>query len=227
MIERLKNHLQELKQTLARLTWKEKIEHLWIYYKHVLLIAGAVGFAIWFIIHVAVSSNQVTILSGTALNVYITDEGQTQIKNELTQDGQLEGDAFLDEFPYLDMYFVELGFLDEQTANYLVTRISSCNLDYILLDQSVLEVLGISYFIDMREIFPEEALARWPLIYKEDPESGERIPIGLDISQSGFVQDHMLAQKDLYMTATAGTVNREAFIRLADFFLSYESKTAN
>ena len=77
MIERLKNHLRELKQTLATLSWKEKIEHLWIYYKHVLLIAGAIGFAIWFVIHIVASSNQVTLLTGTALNVYITDEGQT------------------------------------------------------------------------------------------------------------------------------------------------------
>lgn len=224
MIERLKNHLRELKQTLATLSWKEKIEHLWIYYKHVLLIAGAIGFAIWFVIHIVASSNQVTLLTGTALNVYITDEGQTEIKQVLTQNGQLEGEAFLDEFPYLDTYFLELGFVDEQTATYLVTRISAQNLDYMLLDQAVLDVLGINYFIDMREIFPEEALARWPLVYKEDPESGESIPVGLDITQTAFAKEYLFQTGNLYMTATAGTIHQEAFAQLADYLLTWEAK---
>lgn len=224
MIERLKNHLQELKQTLATLSWKEKIEHLWIYYKHVLLIVGAVVFAIWFVIHIVVSSNQVTLLTGTALNVYITDEGQTRIEQAVTQNGQVEGSAFLDEFPYLDAEFLKLGFLDEQTATYLVTRISAQNLDYILMDQTVMDVVGISYFIDMREIFPEEVLARWPLVYKEDPESGESIPIGLNITDTAFAQEYMLLSGNLYMTATAGTIHQEAFTQLADFILTWQPK---
>ena len=119
---------------------------------------------------------------------------------------------------------MELGFVDEQTATYLVTRISAQNLDYMLLDQAVLDVLGISYFIDMREIFPEEALARWPLVYKEDPESGESIPVGLDITQTAFAKEYLFQTGNLYMTATAGTIHQEAFAQLADYLLTWEAK---
>lgn len=219
MIQRLKNHLKELGQTLSTMTFGEKLEHLWTYYKHVLLIAIAIGFSIWFAVNAVISANQVTLLSGTALNVRITTEGMEQIDGAVTEDGRLEGKTFLDEFPYLDTYYVGQGFLDEQSATYLVTRISAQSLDYILVDQSVLDVISTNYFIDMREIFPAEVLARWPLVYKEDTETGEAIPIGIDITGTAFTEEHVLGAGNLYMTATAGTIHEDAFIRLADFLL--------
>lgn len=219
MIERFKNHLKELKQTLSTLPWGQKIEHLWIYYKHVLLIAIAVVFAIWFVANAVFTSNQVTILAGTALDVYVSDEGKALIDQELTQDGQLEGKTLLDEFPFLDPYLIDLGYLDEQTATYLVTLISTQSLDYMLVSETALSVIGPKYFADMREIFPEETLARWPLIYKENEETGESMPIGLDITGTAFAQAHMAVHGKLYMAATAGTAHTDAFTRLADYLL--------
>lgn len=219
MIERLKNHMQELKQSLSTMTFPQKLEHLWIYYKHVLLIAAAIVFAIWFTVNAITGARQVTLLAGTSLNLRITEEGLAQIDEVVTENGQLEGKTFLDEFPYLDSYYIGQGFLDEKTATYLVTRISSQNLDYILMDQSVLDVTSTNYFIDMREIFPEETLARWPLVYKEDTETGESIPVGIDITGTDFAQTYILSPGNIYMTATAGTIHEDAFTRLADFLL--------
>ncbi len=225
MIERLKNHMKELKQTLAPLPWGQKIEHLWIYYKHVLFIAIAVVFFIWFICNAVFASNQDTILSGTALNLQITQEGLAMIDQELTHDGQLEGRTFLDEFPYLDIESIKMGFMDEQTATYLLTRISSQSLDYILMSENVLNVISENYFIDMRLVFPEETLSRWPLIYKTDEETGERMPIGIDITGTDFAQEYVLSPGNLYLTATAGILHPEAFTRLADYLLQSSTAT--
>lgn len=218
MLQRLKDHLKELKATLDTLPFWEKIEHLWIYYKAVLFIAIAIGIAISLVVNAVVSAQQVTLLDGTALNVYITDEGHEKIAQVISQDGALEGKSFLDEFPYLDTFFLEMGALDEQTANYLVTRISALSLDYILADDSVMNVLSANYFMDMRELFDEQTLAGWKLVYKVDADSGESIPVAIELPETAFSEAHLIAGKGkLYMCCTAGNIHPEAFIRLAEF----------
>ena len=220
MLQRLKDHLKELKETLDRLPFGQKIEHLWIYYKHVLFIAIAIGIAISLVVNAIVVSKQETLLSGTALNVFITDEGHEEIKRIISEDGTLEGKSFLDEFPYLDTFFLDMGALDEQTANYLVTRISAQALDYILADESVMQVLSTNYFLDMRLLFDEQTLSRWPLVYKVDEETGESIPVALELPDTDVSEQHLATNAGkIYMCCTAGNIHPEAFARLADALL--------
>jgi hypothetical protein len=111
-----------------------------------------------------------------------------------------------------------MGALDEQTANYLVTRISALSLDYILADDSVMNVLSANYFMDMRELFDEQTLAGWKLVYKVDADSGESIPVAIELPETAFSEAHLIAGKGkLYMCCTAGNIHPEAFIRLAEF----------
>lgn len=220
MLQRLKEHLKELKDTLAPLPFWQKVEHLWIYYKAVLFIAIAIGITISLVVNAVVSSRQVTLLSGTALNVFITDEGHEKIAQVISENGTLEGKSFLDEFPYLDTFYLDMGALDEQTANYLVTRISAQNLDYILADEKVMEVLSTNYFVDMRLLFDEQTLARWPLVYKMDEDTEEMIPVALELPETVFTEGNLEALNGkIYMACTAGNIHPEAFARLADAML--------
>lgn len=220
MFQKLKDHLKELKTTMEPLPFWQKVEHLWIYYKAVLFIAIAIGIAISLVVNAVVSARQVTLLNGTALNVFITDEGHEKIKQVISEDGTLEGRSFLDEFPYLDTFFLEMGALDEQTANYLVTRISALNLDYILADDSVMDVLSANYFMDMRQLFDEQTLSGWKLVYKVDEDSGESIPVAIELPETAFTSEHLIAGKGkLYMCCTAGNIHPEAFVRLAEFLI--------
>ena len=220
MFQKLKDHLKELKTTMEPLPFWQKVEHLWIYYKAVLFIAIAIGIAISLVVNAVVSARQVTLLNGTALNVFITDEGHEKIAQVISEDGTLEGRSFLDEFPYLDTFFLEMGALDEQTANYLVTRISALNLDYILADDSVMDVLSANYFMDMRQLFDEQTLSGWKLVYKVDEDSGESIPVAIELPETAFTSEHLIAGKGKrFMCCTAGNIHPVAFVRVSEFLI--------
>ena len=219
MFDRLKTHLRELKQVLSTMTFKEKVEHIFTYYSLYMFIACVLVLCTYLFINALISYNEPSILNGTLLGVSAKTEGMDAIHAYVTEDGQLEGKAFLDECIFLDSATIAQGNIGEKTAEYLMARTVARHLDYMIMDERVFNILSVNYLIDLREVLPQEVLDRWPLVYKEDPELGEMIPVGIVITDTEFAQKYLRGIGELYYTGTSGILNTYKFIELADFLL--------
>jgi len=201
------------------MTWKEKVDHIFTYYWIYMLVAVSLVLMIYLFINAIINYNQPNLINGTILGVRAKSEGMDAIYNVATDNGQRKGKAFLDEYFMLTDAMIETGSFDQSTAEYLTYRIYSRHLDYLILDERVLKIVPMPFLLDLRLVLPEEVLERWPLIYKEDPELGEEVPVGVIITDTEFSQKYLTGTGDIYIVAAGGILHTDAFIELVDFLL--------
>ena len=181
---------------MAPMTFGQKVEHIWSYYKiHFLLV---LIFAVAFTgILVSVLSKKEPIASGIMVNISISTEGY----NYLTEDYfEKLGGAENDQEVRLDYtQFENLTMATDVEANYnaamvVIARVSGGLLDYMLLDQYAMEFyLNQDVYMDLREFFTEEELAQMQdkIVQAREEGSEETWVAAVDITDIPFVQKNI------------------------------------
>lgn len=223
MMERFIAQWQQLKQDLAGMSFGQKLQHLATYYWYVPVVAAVVVFAIWFAGNAATYSAPTSLIYGISLNVQVCEPGSAYLTEEFQAFCGSEASASLDTLLLADADSITYGYLDESTATLLMTRSYAQELDYLLLDKTMFSTMGTGYFIDLRELFTEEELSGWTLVYKTDGETGESYPVGFDITPLPFAHDCIQSGDGVYLTATSGTVRVEAFKNLLTALKQWQS----
>ena len=161
LFENLKTHFQRTARDMKGMTFKEKADHLWTYYKEyafvvimVLIIAG--GVIVSFLTPVPK-----LVSSGTLVNVSLTLEGHDHLTDVFYEEvlGSPEGKVALTTANYST-----LGTVDSIDASYqaymgVTAKVEAKELDYLLMDQ-----VGLNYYgnqdmlMDLRKILSEEEL---------------------------------------------------------------------
>ena len=192
----LKAHLIKLKENLAPMSWPQRIDHLWTYYKWVLAIAIGVAVLLNIVITAVISANTEVLLSGMAINASVDDAGY-----DLLTDGylaRLDGtkrQAVQFSQDILDPEGLALGSEMTYTSIVKVSGMSSTgDLDYLILDQVALEYYATGeLFLDLRQIFAAEALAQMPICHV-----GE-VPLIIDITDTWFARNHISGEGPYYL----------------------------
>lgn len=193
--------IQKLKEDMAPMTFAQKVDHLWYYYKTYVLVISVLLVGIVAILGSTLSKKE-SIASGLMVNLtmstesynYMTEEFFTHLGGENGQEVRLDSTKFEDLSITTD---VEVNY---NAAMALTARVSGGILDYILLDEGSLEFYIVQdVFLDLREFFTEEELAQMEdrLIQGKIEETGETWVAAIDITDLPFVQENM------------GTVNTE------------------
>ena len=99
-----KEHWQKLKSELKDMTPKQKLEHLWEYYKWVLGVVLAVIIVIGTVIGSVITMNTETIISGAIVNVPVDMAGYFQLQDGYYQHAKTSGRQAvgLSNFTFLD-----------------------------------------------------------------------------------------------------------------------------
>ena len=190
--------IQKLREDMAPMTFREKVDHIWYYYKTYILVFAVLAFAIGAIIG-SVLSKKESITAGMMVNLtmsaegynYLTDEYFARIDGQRKQEVRLDSTNFSNlESPSVD---VEVSYNAAQT---LVARVSGGILDYVLLDEGALGFyVWQDVFMDLSEFFTEEELAQLEsegrLRYGQIEETGERWVAAVDISDLPFVKENI------------------------------------
>lgn len=213
---------EKFKQTMATLSWPEKIDYLWTYYKWVLAVAVLVITVICIIVSCIYHIQLDTLFGGTCVNVNLTDEGEAYLSEDwFALLGGKEGKEEVNLFSTIleDPNSTTNTETNAAAAMSVIVLIGTQDLDYIIMDQ-----IGADYFVD-RGIFPsleqvlsEELLAQvedW-LIYYTD-EEGNTYPAAIDISETGFVKNCTVHNGPVYIGFPGNTDRLE----LSGDFLEY------
>lgn len=223
----IKAQWQELKDTLRPMPWKKKLEHLWEYYKWVLVVLVVVA-AILYIAIVGYSNARVEgLLYGEIVNLNFDMEGVEYLSTDFLKhlDG-VEGDQ------KVSVYMSNLIVGDDSTyENYYVplmrtsSEITSGTLDYLVADSAALTCyFHEEILMDLRELFTEEELAQIGdnLVYVLYEETGEKIPMAINVTDSAFVTNRITHDTTVYLGFVAGTERMETCKIFYDYFMAYQ-----
>lgn len=193
--------IQKLREDMAPMTFSQKVDHLWYYYKTYVLVISVLAVGIIAILGSTLSKKE-SIAGGLMVNLTMSTEGY----NYLTQayydhiGGQRGQEVRLDSTKFEDLKITSDVEVNYNAALTLVARVSGNLLDYALIDQGAMEFyINQDVFMDLRQFFTEEELAQMQdrLIQAKIEETGETWIAAVDITDIPFVKDNV------------GTVNEE------------------
>lgn len=212
----IKEQWQKLKNELKDMTPKEKLEHLWTYYKWVLGVLAGMVFVIAVIVVSITSLGQELLLSGAIINVDVDPDGYVML-----QDGFFEhiGGREDDEIVELrNLQFQNPFTTTDQTYamdihESVVSLVAADGLDYIMLDELAMEFfLDPGLLMDLRQLFTQQQLEDMgsAVIWLQMEDTYELIPIAIDIADTVFYQEHMETDKRICLAFTVTTPRQDA-----------------
>ena len=216
---RLKAHLRKLKADLAPMSWRDRIEHLWTYYKWLVFAAIGVGIFLHMLLSAAIAGNREVLLSGIGVNVPTSEAGITCLTDDYLT--RLEGTKrqtvqYLNEV--LDFDNPAMG---QEVSYSTVVKVSGListeGLDYLILDSKALEYYSEGdIFMDLRQLIPQEELAQLNIL-----EIGG-VPMLIDLTGTWFAQTHIRDNGPYYLVFAYNTPRAEACKELWQYLQSGE-----
>lgn len=214
---------KQLQNDLKNMSTKQKLDHLWTYYKGSLVIVAVAIMLLSIVSTSLINRNTDTLMAGVGVNLAMSEEGKKYIKDdyfELVKTGGLE------EIQYSEIYMEDFSKPTSYEESYytlmsLVALSASEDLDYLLMDQTGMEnLLNHGIFLDLREFFTEEELAEfgedkivWAAVGEEGKE--ETVPVAVDISQMPFIRNNTGTNLSVFFGAV---VNSPRLEELRDFW---------
>ncbi len=218
----------KLKETLAPLSWADRIQYIWSYYKETILIVAALLVVGSAIISGMISNRKEIVIAGIAGNVELTDEGVSYVTDEYFK--QVGGNKRSQRIHLHSMRlygpqnveYMEMNYYNMTKALSLMTDREA---DYLLVDKVALEsFMAQDALLDLQAVFSEDELAalgdRLIKIKKVDEEGNlvaEEYPVAINISDLPFVQECTTATGDVFFSIASNSTNLEQVKKFWDY----------
>lgn len=193
---RLKHHLKKLKADLAPMTWPQRLEHLWTYYKWVLAAVIAAAVLLNIVISSVISANTEILISGMAINAPVDEAGYDLLSEKyLAHLGGTKRQAVQFSQDILDLESLSYGSETSYSAIVKISGMTSTgSLDYLILDAEALEYYATGeLFLDLRQVFSQEELAQMNIT------SIGNTPLLIDLSGTWFADNHITGEGPYYL----------------------------
>lgn len=214
-------------EKLKPMTWKERVDHIWTYYKAVLfvslvLILLPVGVIISF------ATKKDVLYGGMAINVDIRKVGVTYLTDDWRE--KLGGDPKKETVElYANAFDPEHGELESTygVAMSTIARAESKTLDYIIVDETALEFYVVQeVYMDLNNVFTAQELEAFGkenviTITPEDNLS-VRTPVAIDITDMAFAQDCLQAEGRIYLAFVGQEEKGQSYRAFWDYLLAWE-----
>lgn len=206
----------KLMEEMKPMSGKQRIDHLWTYYKEYLWFVALGVVMICMMVTGAINASKETIAGGMMVNISISQEGYNYLSEDYREHLGGVGKQIV-ELDYSN--FSSLADPTSSEDNYyasmlLLARVESGDLDYILLDQFAMEYyITQGVYLDLREFFTPEELEQMGgrVIYARQEEEAEedRWAVAVDISELPFVQEHIETEGKTYFALSGSTKRPE------------------
>lgn len=218
---------------LKPMTWSQRVDHLWTYYKEYLLVLALIGIFLGAGFTVIRAQTQETLVSGMMVNISISQQGYDYLSVDyLEKLGGTEG-KHKAELDYTNFSSLEDPTSSEDNYNsmlILLARVSGGLLDYMILDKFAMEYYIVQdVYLDLREFFTEEELEELgdKVITARQEDETEAWAVAVDITDLPFVQDniHLEDEDERIYFALSGNTQRPEMCRDAwNYIHAWESK---
>ncbi len=196
--------LKKLLSDLKPMTWKERIDHIWTYYKEHAFFAAVIITIIVAFISGAINASKEVLINGMMVNISITQAGYNYLDRDYFEDLGGNKRTQVVQLTYANFSSLEDAvYADDNysSAMKLVSLVSGGHLDYIILDQFGMEFyISQDVYLNLREFFTEEEMTGLEsrLVYAQEEGTEDRIPIAVDISDLAFVKENITTEGKTY-----------------------------
>lgn len=230
---RLSIAFREFIATLRPMTWRQRIDHIWTYYKEIILIALGVIILLASIVNNALKPKVDVLMCGYLANVTLSEEGSSYLQEDYLS--HLGGVPETQAVYLNSTFFGGEDYLTNMDANYNaalapVLQVTAQEVDYMLLDEVALEFyLTKAFFMDMTQLLTQEELQQLELTYyqpvdKNDNPTGESYPVAVDISDTAFVKDCAQKAEKVYFVVIANGPNKDDIRDFWDYLNAWKQE---
>lgn len=226
---KLREHFEKLKQDLKPMTFQEKLDHIWTYYKYyglgVFCVLVIVGGLLWGFV-----APQPTLhIGGVQCNMEISTAGYDYLNKEFQALlGEKKGKTELRTFWFYGEATVD-ALTDTYKAHSSVTAyVEAKKLDYMFVDMySFRYFAGDRLFIDLRELLSAQELAELDakglILYEEAEGSDEKVPRAINIMDYPLIAENIKTE-ECYLVFIRNTPRKENCIKLWEHIKAYKGE---
>lgn len=206
---KIKQRISKFCNTLKPMTWAQRLDHIWSYYKYHMLIGGVCLLMTAALLSTFFINNREVVFSGVFINTDITAEAKTYLTDELLE--TMDGDPESQMVDVSYSLFEDMETVTELELNYnrttaVIAQIEARSLDYMVMDLTALDYYATrDVFGDLRQLLPEAVLEQYTLIYAREEDSREEIPVALEITHTNFVQKCTNAEARVFLAFPGNT----------------------
>ena len=233
----------ELREDLKTMTFWEKVDHLWTYYKEYLLlvaIAAALGVGI---VSMVINANKETLVLGILANAPMSAEGKLYLEADYAEKvGAKEGQQVLLHTTNFESLEDPMSAEDNyNAAQLLIARVSAGQMEYAIVDELAMSFyVTQAVFMDLRDLFTEAELADFEaqdmLVYATEgdvdengdliPGTGDidgRYPVALKLEKTAFGTE-ALSGKTAYFAVAGNNPDKEQVLGIWQHILDWENR---
>lgn len=216
MMPTIKDRIDKLRKDMEPMTFREKVDHLWTYYYWVLIVLALALMIVCIVASSVKNLSTEVLISGVFVNADIGLDGRSYLDEQYFE--KLGGITDEQKIVLTDINFQDPNTTEEIEFTYhatirLIAMLSAEEVDYMVMDKLGLEYyLGQDIFADLNELFSKEELDLWKddLIYLTYDETGETIPVAINIRNTAFGQKYLMTGKEQYICFAANTPRPDA-----------------
>lgn len=219
-------NLKNLKSDMANMTYKEKLNHIWTYYKWVLVVVLLLIMAVSVILGSIENKRQVMLLGGVTVNVQLSEEGKDYLNDDYLQ---VVGTGNKRETMVLSHTDID-NITSVYESNYyavlsLLALCANQEVDYLILDQTGFEAMLIQgAYLHLSEVYtPEELEAMGEkVVFAQNKDETEPSAVAINITDTPFIQKNAEVKDTVYFVYVANSPRVEACRAFYDYLLAYE-----
>lgn len=214
-------------EKLKPMTWKQRIDHIWTYYRAVFLFA-AVAILLPVGLVISLTTKKDVAFGGMAINVDMRKVGVTYLTDDWFD--RIGGDPKKEVAElYANAFDPETGDLESTygVAMSTIARAESKTLDYIIVDQATMEFYIVQeIYMDLSNVFTAEELAAFGqdkvITVTPEDQLEVRMPIAIDITDTAFAKDCLKAKGSIYLAFVGPEERSELYREFWDYLLAWE-----
>lgn len=225
--QHLKEQRQEESRKLKSMTFPQKLDYIWTYYKAPILITLSILILVIYTVHHLVTNNQESILYTMVLNANGQDSthGDDLFDTFLLEQGYNLDDYMVERNTSIYLTQTESGdYSDPQMFSALYTLLMSGSVDNVLASEDLVQIIAeAGYFMPLSEYLSEEEIAKYEeenrVLYALDPVTNENTAFCISLESYEKVENASLFSKTPYFGMLRSAPHQENCISFLHYLM--------
>lgn len=222
--------LIQLRDEMKPMSWKQRVDHIWTYYKEYIGLIVLALFVSIGLITSMVSANKNAVVTGIMVNITMDQEAFNYLSVDYAEHLGISDDEKV-KLEYTSFYDLETNPSEENyyASMIVINEVAAKMLDYMIMDQLAMGFYaGQEVYMDLREFFTEEELAEFAekdlLIYCMEEEEQVRWPAAVKITDMDYIKNNVTNEGDIYFALAGSTEKTEEVRALWEYMKAWKAE---
>ena len=227
---KLYKHLQNLKKNLEPMTWPQRIDHIWTYYKEMIIITTVTLIVVIGVGISALTPKKELLMGGMFINTFFNAEAETYLRDDLLV--HMDGEPKTQEVKLYSKTFTDpaLSTQDGDVLTSIYAMMYAEQVDYFFMnDVGVKSMISMKGLMDLRQVFTAEELEQYKdlLFYGQEQDDdgnlvGEPIPMAIKVNDIPLIKEcEQYSTRTVYFSVAVNAPNLDSMHDFWNYLLAW------